>query len=131
MTCASGKSNVGVGVMEGVRVIVGVGVTLGVKVGVGVSVCVAVDVEVGVGMRVRVGVLLGVGVGVASSPRGALQAAAENAARPIAGASQVAGLLRYPRLDRLTDRVYAVGMAGAMNLLGRLLPRSPSARWRR
>jgi len=116
-----------VGVMEGVRVMVGVGVTLGVKVAVGESVSVAVGVEVRVGVRV----LLGVGVGVASSTRGALQAARENAARPIAGASQIARLLRYPRLDRLTDRVYAAGMAGAMNLLGRFLPLPLSARWRR
>jgi hypothetical protein len=115
-------------------VMVGVGVTLGVKVAVGVSVCVAVGVEVRVGVGVWVGVLLGVGVGVASRPKGALQAAAKNAARPIAGASQMVGLLRYRplfRLGRLTVRVYAVGMAGAMNLLGRLPPLSPSARWRR
>jgi hypothetical protein len=108
--------------MEGVSVIVGLGVMLGVKVGVGVGVSVAVGVGVRVAVGVAVGVLLGVGVGVARKGTGALQAARDNAARPIAGQSQIAGLVGYRpplRLDRLTVRVYAVGPVGAMCLLGR------------
>jgi hypothetical protein len=56
ITVTSGKSKVGVGVMEGVRVTVGV--WLGVKVGVdeGVSVKVGVCVDVGVWLGVSVGV---------------------------------------------------------------------------
>jgi UDP-3-O-[3-hydroxymyristoyl] glucosamine N-acyltransferase len=99
----------------------GVKVSVGVKVGVGVSV--AVGVGLGELVAVGIGVELGVGVGVASNGTGALQAARSNAARPIAAQSQTTGPDGYRprlRLGRLTARVYAVGQAGAMCLLGRL-----------